>query len=138
MSQNNKKHKLSFQDSLIGLVIVYVFAAAMLSIFVWQLIRYDLYREWYIYLGILMAIGWFIFIFGWVYLLLRFLPRWIAEYIALGTMLILIGPVGIIGAIRLTTNLGHPGSIGLLIYFLIPFLLGSIVLVLLSIKSRWN
>jgi hypothetical protein len=120
----NKKHtKPNPQGRLIVPVIFYAFTVAILSTFIWQLIRHDLYKDGLIYLGVLVAMAWWAFSFACVYVALRFVAS--GASIVFGILAFL---VGIIGAINLATSLGYPRLIAWLIYFLIPFLFASVLL----------
>ena len=137
MGIDSEKHvKTNLQDKLIASIIFSVFAIAILSILAWQLILYDLYREIFIYLGLLVAMVWWAFSFAWVFLILRFLPRRVVNFIAPSVLGILTAPVGIWGSIRLGASLEYPKLIALLIYFLVPLLSASILLTVHLFKNH--
>jgi hypothetical protein len=128
--------KTNLQGKLVAPIIFGVFAVAILSILAWQLIQYDLYRDLFIYLGLLAAMIWWAFSFALVFLILRSLPRRVASGVAVVVFGILVFPVGILGSIRLGASLEYPKLIAWLIYFLVPFLFSSVLLTIHPFKNR--
>jgi len=71
----------------------------------------------FVYLGVLVVMGWWGLSFTLVYLQLRFLPGRVSSIMALTMFGILVAPVGVFGSIFLETGFGYPKFVCLLTYF---------------------
>ena len=130
------KRQLELREEILAIIIFGFLTVALLGVLVWQLFKHEIYMDLFIYVGFIVASAWWAFSFALVYLILRFLPRRVAQGISAAIFIILTFLVGVFGSIILGADLGYPKIVPLLIYLSVPFLFSTILLVVHLFKNH--